>query len=158
MLPAKTIDELAALKDDASRSRYLSRSKHTFRSASVHQLIDESRKRLRIDTHAALSLAEAAVTLARRMRKKGVLAGSFRAKANALYNVGENQAALEYHQQALAIFQKLGNAEEQARTLNSSIQPFCLLGRYDQALEAADGREKALHEARRYQAARVCRN
>ena len=139
MLPAKTIDELAALKDDASRSHYLSRSKLTFRSASVHQLIDESRKRLRIDTHAALALAEAAVTLARRMRRKDVLAGSFRAKANALYNVGENQAALEYHQQALAIFQKLGDAEEQARTLNSSIQPFCLLGRYDQALEAAEG-------------------
>jgi CHAT domain-containing protein len=141
-LPAKMLDELAALKDDASRSRYLSRSKLTFRSASVHQLIDESRKRLRIDTHAALSLAEAAVTLARRMRRKDVLAGSFRAKANALYNVGENQTALEYHQQALAIFQKLGDAEEQARTLNSSIQPFCLLGRYDQALEAADGARK----------------
>lgn len=136
------IDELAALKDDASRSSYLSRSKQTFSSASVHQLIDESRKRLRIDTHAALSLAEAAVTLARRMSNKDVLAGSFRAKANALYNVGENQAALEYHQQALSIFQKLGNAEEQARTLNSSIQPFCLLGRYDQALEAAEGARK----------------
>ncbi len=141
-LSAKMIDELAALKDDASRSSYLSRSKQTFSSASVHQLIDESRKRLRIDTHAALSLAEAAVTLARRMSNKDVLAGSFRAKANALYNVGENQAALEYHQQALSIFQKLGNAEEQARTLNSSIQPFCLLGRYDQALEAAEGARK----------------
>ena len=58
VLPAETIDELAALKDDASRSRYLSRSKQAFRSASVHQLIDESRKRLRINTHAALSLAE----------------------------------------------------------------------------------------------------
>ena len=108
----------------------------------MHQLIDESRKRLRIDTHAALALAEAAVTLAQRMRSRNVLAGSFRAKANALYNVGENQAALEYHQQALAIFQKLGDVEEQARTLNSSIQPFCLLGRYDEALEAAESARK----------------
>jgi CHAT domain-containing protein len=141
-LPARVIDELAVLKDDASRTHYFSRRRLTLRSAAVHQLIDESRKRLRIDTHAALALAEAAVILARRMRRKETLAGSFRAKANALYNVGENQAALEYHAQALAIFRKLGNEQEQARTLNSSIQPFCLLGRYDQALEAADAARK----------------
>ena len=71
------LDELAALKDDASRSRYLSRSKLTFRSASVHQLIDESRKRLRIDTHAALALAEAAVTLAQRMRNRNCWLAAF---------------------------------------------------------------------------------
>ena len=39
-------------------------------------------------------------------------------------------------------FKSLAIAEEQARTLNSSIQPFCLLGRYDQALEAAEGARK----------------
>jgi CHAT domain-containing protein len=141
-LSKKLINELAALKDDTSRSRYFSRRRLNLRSAAVQQLIDESRKRLRIDAHAALSLAEAAVTIARRVRKQEVLAGSFRAKANALYNIGENQAALEYHEQALTIFRHLENLEEQARTLNSSIQPFCLLGRYDQALEAAEGARK----------------
>jgi CHAT domain-containing protein/tetratricopeptide (TPR) repeat protein len=140
------INELAALKDDATRSKYISRRKLKFRSATVRQLIDESRKRLRVDMHEALSLAEAAVISARRVRKKDALAGSFRAKANALYNIGENQAALEYHEQALAIFRAVGNLEEQARTLNSSIQPFCLLGRYDQALEAANGARKLFTE------------
>jgi CHAT domain-containing protein/predicted negative regulator of RcsB-dependent stress response len=141
-LSAKLIDEIAALKDDASRSRYFSRRRPKSGSSAVRQLIDESRKRLRVDTHQALSLADAAVMLARRARHTNLLASSFRAKANALYNTGENQTALEYHEQALAIFRKLGDVEEQARTLNSSIQPFCLLGRYDQALEAADSARK----------------
>ncbi|MGA8144997.1 MAG: CHAT domain-containing tetratricopeptide repeat protein [Candidatus Acidiferrales bacterium] len=137
-LSEKQINELAALKDDASRSHYFSRRQQSFRAAAVQQLIDESRKRLRIDTHEALALAEAAVAIARRLRKKEILGGSFRAKANALYNMGENQAALEYHEQALGIFRQAHHLEEQGRTLNSSIQPFCLLGRYEEALHAAE--------------------
>jgi len=146
-LTAKLIDELAALKDDANRSRYFARRRVKSRSPAVRQLIEESRKRLRIDTHQALYLAEAAVMLARKLRQANVLAGSFRAKANALYNMGENQAALEYHEQASAIFRKVGDEQELARTLNSSIQPFCLLGRYDEALGAADDARKLFKKA-----------
>jgi CHAT domain-containing protein/tetratricopeptide (TPR) repeat protein len=136
-LPEMFVQELAVLKDDPSRSRVLARHRVKFRAAAVRQLIDESRKRLRIDPHQALSLAEAAMAVARKVRNQGALGSSFRAKANALYNMGRNQEALEHHEKALRIFREMGNREEEARTLNSSIQPFSLLGQYDRGLEAA---------------------
>ena len=66
-----------------------------------------------------------------------LLGQSLRARANALYVLGDNQAALDSHAHALAIFERQGNKEEEARTLNASIQPFILLGEYDRALESA---------------------
>jgi CHAT domain-containing protein len=142
LLPESLLQHLAKITDDTSRTRYLAHRRKLYRPSVVQQLIEAARAKLRIDSHQALSLAEAAVAIARRLRNKEVLARSFRSKANTLYNMGENKSALEYHDQALDIFRKLGNAEEEARTLNSSIQPFILLGEYDWALEAAEGARK----------------
>jgi CHAT domain-containing protein len=141
-LPEDWLRRLANITDGASRRKYLGRRRRLHRADVVQQLIEASRAKLRVDSRQALSLAEAAVAIARRLRNKEVLARSFRCKANTLYNMGENKAALEYHHQALAIFRKLGHAEEQARTLNSSIQPFILLGEYRRALKAAEGARK----------------
>ena len=143
LLSAKLLEELANLKDDAGRAEFLSR--HNIRRAEfVQQLNDASREKLRIDPHQALALAEAAVAIANKLPRKvpadrEALARAYRAKANALYTIGDNAQALDYHGCALDIFSKTLNAEEQARTLNSSIQPNILLGRYEQALEAAEG-------------------
>jgi CHAT domain-containing protein len=138
LLSEKLLTELANLNDDASRARYLVRRGRLSNATVVQQLNDASRTKLRIDAHQALSLAEASVVIARKLRNKELLARSIRTKANALYNVGDNQSSLDHHHQALEIFREVGNAEEEARTLNASIQPFLLLGRYDDALEAAD--------------------
>jgi len=149
LLSVKLLNEIANLKDEAIRARYLSR--HRIQDpAVVQQLNDASREKLRVDPRQALALAEMAVAIAnklavpdKRCRKlsshREILARAFRAKANALYTIGDNAQALDYHGCALDIFRKTLNAEEQARTLNSSIQPNILLGRYDQALEAAEG-------------------
>jgi CHAT domain-containing protein len=137
-LPDKLLQELAGLKDDASRASFLARRRTLCKADVVRQLNDAAREKLRVDPQQALSLAEAAVAMARKLGKQEVLASSFRSKANALYMIGDNQKALEFHAQALGIFRKIGNAEEEARTLNSSIQPYLLLGEYDKALEAAE--------------------
>ncbi len=142
LLPEDLLERLANITDSASRTKYLGPRRRLHRADVVQHLIEASRAKLRIDSRQALSLAEAAVAIARRLRNKEVLARSFRCKANTLYNMGENKPALEYHRQALAIFRKLGNLEEQARTLNSSIQPFILLGAYGRALKAAEGARK----------------
>ncbi len=142
LLTRDLLQRLANITDGASRAKYLGRRRRLLRADVVQQLIEASRAKLRIDSRQALSLAEAAVAIARRLRNKEVLARSFRSKANTLYNMGENKSALEYHRHALTIFRKLGNAEEQARTLNSSIQPFILLGEYGRALKAAEGARK----------------
>ncbi len=130
--------DLASLKDDASRARFLARRRRLCNTSVVRQLNDAVREKLRIDPQQALALAEAAVAIAGKLRGQDALASSFRSKANALYMIGDNSKALEFHARALAIFRRIHNSEEEARTLNSSIQPFLLLGEYDRALEAAD--------------------
>jgi CHAT domain-containing protein/tetratricopeptide (TPR) repeat protein len=138
LLPAKLVEEMANLKDDASRNRFLSR-RPIYRSSVVQQLNEASREKLRIDPQQALALAEAAVAIAGKIPEdKEATARAFRAKANALYTLGDNAQALEYHARALPIFRQSHNLEEEARTLNSSIQPNILLGQYDRALEAAE--------------------
>jgi CHAT domain-containing protein len=138
-LSEAVLSELAGLTDDAGRSRFLARRRQLYRASVVQQLNDTARTKLRIDTHQSLSLAEAAVAIARKLRNQLSLGRSLRAKANALYVIGDNRLALQCNEQALRIFRKARNAEEEARTLNASIQPFLLLGEYDRALEAAEG-------------------
>src|SRR5204863_6356756 len=58
--------------------------------------------------------------------------------ANALYSSGDNRAAIEHHQQAVRLYESLGNWKEAARTLSTSIQPMILLGEYDKAFQAAE--------------------
>lgn len=142
LLAENTLRELANLKDEASRTKYLSRRTRLRNKSVVQQLNDILRAKLREDPHQALALAEAAVTIARQLRNRESLGRSLRSKANALYMIGDNQKALDFHAQALEIFQKIGDAQEEARTLIPSIQPLILLGQYDRAFDAAQAARK----------------
>jgi CHAT domain-containing protein/tetratricopeptide (TPR) repeat protein len=137
-LSEKTLQELANLSEESARRQYISAHPRLHDDAVVQQLNDVVRSRLRENAREALFLAEASVAIARQLRDEKALGRSLRSKANALYMMGENQAALDFHGEALQLFRKIGNAEEEARTLIPSIQPFILLGRYDQAFEAAN--------------------
>jgi CHAT domain-containing protein len=103
----------------------------------VERLTEAVQEHLRVDTARALGLAEAAVAIARTLGDKETLARSLRAKANALYLVGDNRSSVELHQQSLALFEELVQPNEAARTLNASIQPLALLGQYNRAFAAA---------------------
>jgi len=138
ILPKKLLTQLAGLNDHAKRSQFLAGRRDLHRVAVVQQLTEAARAQLRIDARRSLALAEAAVSIARRVRNPEALGRSLRAKANALYVVGDNRAALDCHERALGIFRKISNLEEEGRTLNSSIQPSILLGEYDRALKLAD--------------------
>lgn len=141
-LPAKLIAELAKLDNDAARARYLSHHPKVCTATISQQLNEIVRTKLRVDTHEALSLAEAAVAIARKSRDQEILGRTLRSKANALYMIGDNQKALDFHSQAIQVFRKIGNATEEARTLIPSIQPFILLGEYDRAFTAAEEAKK----------------
>ena len=134
-LPESAIEDLASLKDDAARAKYLARRPRLCRKNVVQQLNDIVRTKLRGDTRQALALAEAAIFIARKLRNQEALGRSLRSKANALYMTGDNQNALKFHEQALELFRKIGAAQEAARTLIPSIQPHILLGQYDRAIE-----------------------
>jgi CHAT domain-containing protein/tetratricopeptide (TPR) repeat protein len=130
--------ELRQLSNEPARRKFLAKHKSLIRLEIVEQLAKLVVQKVRVSTQEALHLAEAAVLIAKRLRRKDALALSLRAKANALYSSGENRAAIEHHQQAFQLYDKLGIWNEAARTLSSSIQPMILLGEYDKAFEAAE--------------------
>jgi CHAT domain-containing protein/tetratricopeptide (TPR) repeat protein len=103
------------------------------RAEVVEELADAVVKYVRVDMGEALRLAEGALAIAQAVGDDNALARGFRAKANALHVLGQNQTAVELHERAIAIYAKLGDATELGRSLSASIQPLALLGLYDRA-------------------------
>jgi CHAT domain-containing protein/tetratricopeptide (TPR) repeat protein len=132
------INQLGQLSSAATRHKFLTRHKALIRQNTVEQLAQLVVQKVRVSTQEALNLAEAAVLIAKRLRRKESLALGLRAKANALYSSGDNRAAIEHHQRAFKLYESLGIWKEAARTLSSSIQPMILIGEYDQAFQAAE--------------------
>jgi CHAT domain-containing protein/tetratricopeptide (TPR) repeat protein len=132
------IAELGQLSSEPARRKFLAQHKRLIRQDTVERIAQLVVEKVRVSTQEALHLAEAAVLIAKRLRRKEALALGLRAKANALYSSGDNRAAIEHHQQAFRLYESLGIWMEAARTLSSSIQPMILLGEYDKAFQAAE--------------------
>jgi CHAT domain-containing protein len=130
--------QLAGVDNDADRREFLAHHKALLRSEVVKQLADLVIEKIRVDTKEALHLAEAAVLLGHKLRRKEDIALGTRAKANALYACGDNRAAVEHHEKAIEMYESLGILKEAARTLSSSIQPLILLGEYDRAFKSSE--------------------
>ena len=132
------LSKLSSLDNRTRRLGFLSRHKVLLRPESIKKLADLSLDKIRVNTAEALRLAEAALLIAQKLRRKKDLAIALRAKANALYACGENRLAVEHHEKAFRLFEALGERMEAARTLSHSIQPSILLGEYERAFKAAD--------------------
>jgi len=130
--------QLAQLESEPARRKFLSLHKSLVRPEVVKQLSELVLERIRVNTREALHLADAALLIARKLRRKDDVALAMRTKANALYASGDNRSAVEHHEQAIAMYETLGNPIEAARTLSSSIQPLILLGEYDRAFAASE--------------------
>src|SRR3989442_7640608 len=130
--------ELGQLSSEPARRKFLAQHKTLLRQDIVERLAQLVWEKVRISRQEAFHLAEAAVLIAKRLRRKEALALGLRAMANALYSSGDNRAAIEHHQQAIRLYESLGNWNEAARTLSTSIQPMILAGEYDQAFQAAE--------------------
>ena len=135
---SKLLSKLSSLRSGAVRQDFLSRHKALLRSEFVTQLADLVVEKIRVNTAEALRVAEAALLIAQKLRRKDDLALALRAKANALYACGENRAAVLHHERAFQLFEELGERMQAARTQSSSIQPLILLGEYQRAFKAAD--------------------
>lgn len=134
----KVLAELARLSDEASRDEFFARNRWLLSTQSVEGLAEAVREYVRVDVKKALAFAEAAVAIASRVGDKDARARALRAKANALWFVGQNQSAANFHAQSIKLFEEAGNLAEVGRTLSGSIQPLILLGEYDSALQAAN--------------------
>src|SRR5260370_10610173 len=132
------IAELGQLSSEPSRGKFLAQHTSLIRHEIVEQLAQLVVQKVRVSTQEALHFAQAAVLIAKRLRRKESLALGLRAMANALYSSGDNRAAIEHHHQAFRLYETSGNWNEAARTLSSSIQPMILVGQYDQAFQAAE--------------------
>ena len=130
------IAELGQLSNDAARRRFLAKYPKLIRQSTIEQLAQLVVQRVRVSTQEALHLAEAAILIAKRLRRKEAHALALRAMANALYSTGNHRAAIEHHQRAIQIYESLRAWKEMARTLSSSIQPMILVGEYDQAFKS----------------------
>ena len=136
-LAAEHLSELSRIADPSQREAFLRRHK-LFRSSVVLELNAATQKEFRINTSRALSLAESAIFIARKLRKNDLLAQSDRVKANVLAAAGDYQSAIELYELALKLFEKQKDAEGIARTLTALIQPHIMMGNYDRAFSAAD--------------------
>jgi CHAT domain-containing protein len=136
--PEELFSRLGQMESEAERVKFLARHKSLAQPEVLQQLSELVLEKIRVSTREALHLADAALLIARKLRGRENLALGLRTKANALYASGENRAAVEHHQQALEIYEDLGNLRDAGRTLSSSIQPLILLGEYDRAFAAAE--------------------
>jgi CHAT domain-containing protein len=132
------LEQLARVESDPDRRKFLASHKELLGAEVVKQLADLVVEKIRVDTKEALHLADAALLIADKLRRKEDIALATRAKANALYASGDNRAAVEHHEQAIEMYESLGIVKEAARTLSSSIQPLILLGEYDRAFQSSE--------------------
>jgi CHAT domain-containing protein len=132
------VERFLALDDETRRAAFLSRNHSLLRSELVTKLTDQVREQVRVDVQRALRLADAALGIAHKLDDEGTLARALRAKANALYAKGEHASAVDFHEQAAALFDAVGETNEVARTLSGSIQPLLLMGEYNRAFAAGE--------------------
>ena len=136
---------IATLEGPSATERFFARFPRLLDSRLAQTLLAQSRDQLRIDFHRSLITAQGAAGIAQQLGDTRLFALSTRAIANALSVGGQNQAAVERHDQAIAAFEQIGDEQELARTLSASVQPLLLLGRYDEALASAE-RARVLFE------------
>jgi len=132
------LKQLPRLGSQTARTRFLSKHRDLLHPEIVYWLTQLVPEQAKVDTRSAATVAEMAVTIARKLRDKAAIAHSLRARANAFHVSGQNQSAVENHEKALKMFVALGDKTEVARTLSASIQPLILLGEYRRAFAAAD--------------------
>jgi len=132
------LKKLIDLDDDDSRKELLARNRALLKPEIVTQLSEQVREQVRVDVPRALRMANAAVQIAAELKNQESCARALRAKANVLYTKGEHAAAIDHHEQAIALFEATGNSGEMARTLSGCIQPLLLMGEYNRAFAAGD--------------------
>lgn len=150
------LQKLIKLKDDASRKEFLSRNRALLEPDVVTELSEQVREQVRVDVPRALRMADAAVQIADKLKNQESRARALRAKANVLYTKGEHAAAVDHHEQAVALFEAAGNGSEMARTLSGCIQPLLLMGEYNRAFAAGDRARRIFeHEGNAWRLARL---
>ncbi|HEX7961022.1 MAG TPA: tetratricopeptide repeat protein, partial [Terriglobales bacterium] len=132
------VELLLRLNDPQQREEVLSNHPALISLEAVSVLTERVRQEVRSDTAKAVRIADITISIARQLGDPDALAHSFRARGNAAYACGDHTAAVNFYDQALALFESQQNTEEVGKTLSTSLVPLGLLGEYDHAYAAAD--------------------
>ncbi|HJX84665.1 MAG TPA: tetratricopeptide repeat protein, partial [Candidatus Angelobacter sp.] len=139
--PTLTDEQILAqcvtLTTPETRQQFLTAHAELVSAETVLRMQDVVLRQLRNEPAQALSLAEVCFMIAEQLDDPASLAHSLRTKANALYGVGDHRLAVQYHRRAADVYISLGDDDQLARTLSTSIQPLLLLGQYEEAFAAA---------------------
>jgi CHAT domain-containing protein len=139
------LSELGGISHPGKRTTFLRRHK-LLQASVVGQLNAATLKEMRVNTDRALALAEAALHVARGLRRDDLTGQSYRAKANVLASAGKYQQAIQLYETALRLFTRLKDNEGIARTLTALIQPCIMVGEYDRAFQAAERAQELLRK------------
>jgi CHAT domain-containing protein len=130
--------ELRKHREQPGARHPLERHSRLLKPSVVTHLAQATLAHIRVDAQEAASMAEAVIEVAEAIADQRALALAYRTKANALYGLGRHREAYQIHEQALSIFDSLGDVTEAGRTLSASLQPLLLTGEYDRAFAAAE--------------------
>ncbi|HEY1217051.1 MAG TPA: tetratricopeptide repeat protein, partial [Bryobacteraceae bacterium] len=148
---AADVDQLclqaAGLNSASARGDFFSRFPELLQASVVEQLAEAVRAAVRVDVQKAMSLAEAAIVIAIELGNEEALARGLRAKANALWFMGDCRSAVDQFRRAADLFKQAGNMNEVGRTLSSSLQSLGLLGQYGTAMAAAERAREIFNRA-----------
>jgi CHAT domain-containing protein len=136
------LDELAQVSSPEQLEELLTRCREILHPGIVQTLAELAREQTRVNAQESLRTAEAALAVGRKIADPESEARGLRAKANSLWVLNQNRAAVELFDQAAALYRQCGNETEVGRTISSSLQALIRLGEYPRALEdAARARE-----------------
>jgi len=138
------VERIASLSGPGAVEPFLVDHPELLTSATVEALADEVPRLLHTALGRAERLSEAATWLALRLDER-TQGRARRTAAHVLYARGEHEAAVAAYDEARALFDRIGDAEELGRTLSSSLQALIYLGRYAQA-EAQAEQARAIFE------------
>ncbi len=129
---------LGQLKSKDDQRAFLRNHPELLNVSTVEALAEAVRTTVRVDVPQAVALSEAALAIATELKDDAALARALRAKANAMWVMGDCRTATELFTRAAALFELAGKTDEVGRTLSSSIQALALLGEYESAFAAGN--------------------
>ena len=141
------VQELRDLPGKPAREQFLGAHRQQLDLEVIIEVANQARELLRIDARQSLDLSEIALEIAEMRGDPLAMAHAIRIKANALHHLGNYTTAVETHNQAIALFEQLGENEELGRTLSACLLSLNLSGQYDDAFSAAERARKIFTEA-----------
>jgi CHAT domain-containing protein len=128
------VEALAKETRPLRRRQILMAAKELWAPETVARFYDEALRRVHVDLPEAERISRAASWLAGKIGDEGSRATALRSMGNILERKRRYVEALKQFEQALEIYERLGNEMEVARTLNFCLHCMIYLGRYDDAL------------------------